>query len=1139
MRDLVTYLAIGLIVLLTAALAGPWFIDWTAHRGWVESELTRISGTRVRVEGTLDLKLLPVPKLSLTQLRLGSNQLESAELSVARVRLELAPAALLRGELHFVDAELEYPQLSLLMKEDGHWHVPRLPAFSSTLVQIEKLNVKDGSLALRSASGRDPIVIGGIDFVGEATSLMGPYRGAGSLKLGNTPIKWRFSTAAIENDRLRAKIIMDESALQPRVELEGALAYEGIGAEATLSFEGQSVFSGTTKLAGQNVPWRLSGMMKAGHAGLRLDEAELRAGEDERALIANGHVYFDRQPTPKLQVTLNARQIDVDRLLVAPGVTAGRRMATLVSEAWADGGLVDSVPFAVEAKWSAPTALLAGETFTDLRGEAILVPREMPRLKFSVQGPARSALQLDGVVETGAAAAYRGRADVIARDIPRLAAYLALIDGEAARLRDLPFRSVEVSGDVEISAVGALGRHMRLRLDRSEFSGALAFTRAQGSERARLFADLTSDALDLEDLPELAGPARLSSDMDLSLALDARAVRLERLGASTVDAGRISLRLVKSAQDVNLEKLAIENIGGANVSAQGRFGVAGADVSARVDAQRLNDLANILQRLAPGAATDALAERAIALSPLKLDAQLRGRGLEAIEDLRIEGTARGTKLNLALKPTSGGTEINALAENNDAGLLLRQIGFDALPLNNPGPGRLQMRGSGQAQAGFTGAVSLSAARLDLTLEGHASGTLAMPDLRGTMRLRSNDASAFLRLSGFAFPDVTASLPFELSSALVASQGIYRFDNLSGLVAGSFVNGTLRSEATNQARRWLGQIKTDRLKLSALTALALGVQTAPPRGGIWAEQRFLPGLSDAPLLTLDLQVTDFDLAEAWSARDAHLRLRLEQGLVAIEQARMTWGEGTLSGELTLRRDGTSAALLAKGDFANLALPSGPVTGRISGHVELTSTGTSYATLAAGLAGEGHAEMDGLTIAAADPSAITRLISAADRGQVNIDERDLRAVLLREFERVPFSVGKRLMLVNAASGLVRLHSAETPRIALSFDARQRVQQAQITPVVSAPKNWTGEAPAATLIWQGRAGSLQRNVEAASLFNAISARAIQRESERAQALDEDIRERAAIQRRAKAFEFLRRRERELILFEQEERKRAGARR
>ena len=1129
MREFITFLALALILALTAALAGPWFVDWTAHRGWVEAELSQMTQTRVRVEGGVDLKLLPVPKLSLDQVRVSSHRADGPVLDISRVRLELAAASLLRGELRFIDAELERPQLSLSLREDGSVLMPRMSAVSDSGIQIEKLSVSEGSVALRAAGRGEPMVIGGIHFSGEAASLVGPYRGSGAIRLGSEPIKWRFSTGAIEEDRLRAKVIIDESKLQPRVELDGHFGFEGDLAGGLLSFDGQSIFSGTSVVAGQSVPWRLAGALKAGHAGARMDEAELRAGEDERALVATGALTFERQPTPKAHVSFTSRQLDLDRLLGASGQAASRRLSALVSDALADRSFGEQWPFAVTAELNAPAATLAGETFSDLRSENIVVPRDVSRVKFSVQGPARSALMLDGTVETGAAAAFRGRAEVMARDIPRLSAYLAIIAPEAARIRDLPFRSVELAGDVDMSSIGAIGRQLRLRLDRSEFSGALAYTRAQGAEHARLFADLASEALDLDDLPEITGPARLVSDMNLSLALDARAVRLERFGVGNVEAGRIGLRLVKDADDIRLEKLAIENLGGASLTAQGRFGAAGAELTARVDAQRLGDLTNLLQRMAPSAGADALAERAVALSPLRLDASLRGRHLEAWDDLRFEGTARGTRFNFALKPAGTTADVTGAAENNDAGLLLRQLGFDTLPLTNQGAGRLQLRATGSADKGFSGAVSLNAARLDLSLDGTARGALAHPDLRGALRLRSTDASSFLRISGFALPDVSATLPIDLGGELVSAKGVISLDNLSGLVAGTFVNGALRNQEVDGFRRWSGQVKTDRLRLSALTSLALGVQTAAPRGGIWPEQKFLPGLAEAPRLSLDVSAGDFDLADQLTAHDAQFRLRLEQGLVAIEQARMTWAEGTLGGDVALRRDAQGASLLSKIDFKNLAWPQGPVSGRLSGHVELTSTGTSYATLAAGLAGEGQAQVVGLTVASADPAALTRLMAGVDRGQVNLDERDLRSALLREFERAPFAVGQRSLAITAANGVLRLAAMEAPRISLMFDVRQWMSEAHVTPTAAAPRDWQGEPPAATLIWQGRAGAMQRSVEASSLFNAISARAIQRETLRAEALDEDIRERVAINRRAKALEFLRLRERELFLFQQ----------
>src|SRR3954470_19676099 len=58
-------LAIAFIIALTAALIGPYFIDWNQFRPQFEAEASRVIGTRVRVEGALDARLLPAPSLRL------------------------------------------------------------------------------------------------------------------------------------------------------------------------------------------------------------------------------------------------------------------------------------------------------------------------------------------------------------------------------------------------------------------------------------------------------------------------------------------------------------------------------------------------------------------------------------------------------------------------------------------------------------------------------------------------------------------------------------------------------------------------------------------------------------------------------------------------------------------------------------------------------------------------------------------------------------------------------------------------------------------------------------------------------------------------------------------------------------------
>jgi hypothetical protein len=204
------------------------------------------------------------------------------------------------------------------------------------------------------------------------------------------------------------------------------------------------------------------------------------------------------------------------------------------------------------------------------------------------------------------------------------------------------------------------------------------------------------------------------------------------------------------------------------------------------------------------------------------------------------------------------------------------------------------------------------------------------------------------------------------------------------------------------------------------------------------------------------------------------------------------------------------------------------------MEFTSTGQSALTLAGGLAGGGKFEMTGIAFAGADPLGITRLIEAADANKVNIEETEMRGRLLREFEAAPFLIPRKSFDASMAAGVVRLASDEAPRVEMSYDLRQPGETVRVELTAPrTPKDWSGAAPLATLVWQGRPGAMQRSVDAGPLLNAISTRAIAREAARVEALEADIRERAYFNRRAKAFEFIRRRDREVAIWLDEQRR------
>ena len=63
--------AIALILVLVTALVGPLFVDWGAYRNTLETEISRLTRLDVRIDGPIDVRLLPTPTLKLQQIVIG------------------------------------------------------------------------------------------------------------------------------------------------------------------------------------------------------------------------------------------------------------------------------------------------------------------------------------------------------------------------------------------------------------------------------------------------------------------------------------------------------------------------------------------------------------------------------------------------------------------------------------------------------------------------------------------------------------------------------------------------------------------------------------------------------------------------------------------------------------------------------------------------------------------------------------------------------------------------------------------------------------------------------------------------------------------------------------------------------------
>ncbi len=1118
MRDILTVLAILLVVILTAALAVPYFVDWNAERSLVEAQLSNLLGQTVKIRGGIDLKLLPTPYLQLADVEVA-DPAAGTDIRAAELHLEIALTALMRGEVDFVEARLVRPRLRLRI-ENGSLPLPAPARGLSEQMKFERISVEDGSVAIDDPATGRTFAFQKITLAAEARALTGPFNGDGRFEMGGEPTAFRFSTGEREGDQLHFKLIVDENKSHPRADLDASLIFDQRGASLPS-------ISGVVNLSGHergliSLPWQLSGSLRADLRQATISSLDLRLGDENHLADLNGTARFDLGVKPHVDLNLKAQQIDLDKLLGAEAAPpAMQRLANaLTSLTESEDMRVSGLPVSLE--WSADSVLLGGETLTDVGGAFTVSDQQAASLRFAANGPYGSRVAIDGNIETGVAAGFMGRIEASAEDVPRLTEWLAanLLQSVPANVR-LPIRSFAVSGTANISEVGFVGSDLSLRVNGSTLAGTLAYTKALGPDAARLFADLSAPRLELDSLPDLSSLAQQTKDVDLALRLDAEAVKVGGIEQGEIEAGRIILKFDRTGPDAKLENLAVRGLDGADLTASGEWDGHAGKIAVKLDADRLDGLVGLLRRFVPGPAADFLVAHAEDFSPAHLDLGAEARmsgGKLGLSELSLAGTARQTSVSGKADPDPQNPADFALSlrfDAQDSIGLLHQIGFSTLPLKNIGRGSIEVTARGSRRLDTN--ISALLAGTNFTFHGSVDPDLTGPRATGMVKFASPDLSNLMRATTLGLADFTTRLPADISAAIDASGNGVALSNLSGTLAGSKIRGILAYDADKGVE---GALDVDKMSLAAVLALTLGPPQQPKAGALWSDLTFAAPELNPPPTNLAMHVVNFDLWPQTSGRDAHFDLAIagsEAGSeLGIHHLSMKISAGSAEADLILRRNGTSAA--ADGHLrlrdCDFDLPS--ARGLLTADLDLAGTGESAAALIAGFAGSGTIGIGDLVLPRSDPGALGRVFAAVEDDRLGIDEAEIDRVLLSEFGKRSLSLGEVDFGAGLAAGVLRLSEKDvagakiepgvTEDLQVALDLRDlTLDQQSVLSLLAVPKNWSGALPQVTLSWSGSISEPMQSLDAATFVNALAARAIARESARIQAQEFDVHEHA----------------------------------
>jgi hypothetical protein len=1038
MRDLLTYLGIALIVVLTAAFVAPFVVDFGALRPRIAEELAQATAAKIRLDGPIAVKFLPTPRFSADNLDVSG---DFGHVHAEKALFELSLPGLLQGRLHFSRVTLDGAEIALDADKAAEAPIP-------AALQVDSFALRGAHLAIHRGDAASA-EISGLDLKASIPSLLGPMTGRGGFDWRGQRVGYSFATDEAAKGVLPLKASLtwpDEAAA---IDLDGRL---DLG--KTPAFEGAAKASGKAPPG----PWTAEGPILVSLDGFLARDMNARLGDGPLAdkisfsarYDANGGKRTFAAQTP----SLSAPWAEFATSLLA-----------------ADGAGPLDLRFGAQAlNWR-------GMDWSDVE----LVWPPGGRAQFKGTGPGATRVELSVALDKQD---WRGKAQIRTADWPRFAAALAEAVPATRPLAGLAVQSADMAGDVSVSPQEWALSNAALTLGKARLAGDLRYRLAAPGTRPALAAKLSSPALDLDAFPDFAGAGL--EGLDLDLAIEAQTLRSARGGELSGAGGRIGAHLLRSSEAIQLEKLDMRNIGGADLTASASWGKDGAGLrgEARLKAADLTPLAQVLARLWPGEAAKAIAARAKGLSPADLSGKAADGGLS------VSGTLGATKIAVSLPPSVAGRRAVAVdVTAPEAGALLNQLGAQTVWLQRLGAARLQFH-STPDPAG-EGAEKVSGSADIAGLRGDFQGAMTNADplaIEGEAAVAGDGGKILAAFSGAQ----ASAFPLRLGAHLLWRDGALAAQKLAGEAAGTKLTGDLTVDSAGIA----GGLHLESLSAPALAALLLGPPPPAKAGALWSSLSFAPVNFDLPRAKLAMEV---DALEPLGGKGT-FDLALAPGVLSVSRAALEIFGGTLRGGLDLRRDGGQVNLSGEAEAAGMAMKTPALSGRLDGRLRFAGDGANAAALAGSLAGEGAAHIADLAIEGAAPGATQQAFAITESGEGPFDARQAARSLDAAFAKGPRRESAADFSVRLAGGQAAFAPAN--EAARGIEASLDVRDGSLTVSVAEalrelPPGWAswpgGQPPRAAAIWSGPWRKPVRRVEADAFVNAVATRALEREQAR----------------------------------------------
>lgn len=1112
MREALTVIGFLLIVAFAAVFSAPLYVDWNAWREDIGNRLTQHFGTPVIIRGPIEARLLPQPWLSLSDVSIG-DPYGTTKLRVARIDGDVSLGGLLRGDVDLSNVVVRDPDLSVAADDEGTI-APLSTRPVSLGASVESFEVSGGTLHyVNKVDGQD-ISLTGINLVGESGSLLGPYKAEGGVKLAGVPHTVKLATGVAEKGSLHLRVTAVPADKPVTLDLEGEVKLQAgkptfIGmatllrpqVSARVAEEG----GGTDQNAGDQTPWSVSGPVTATPAGVISDKAALQLGPDERALKLAGSFNLAFGSTPVLEAKLTGKQLELDRFA---GIGPDKRqppaavLARLARTIPALSGFASNaqVDLAVDGM------MLGGELTQKARASLRMADGKLQVDHLEADLPGKSHLLLAGDVNDEGGG-FKGNLDLRSE---RATGLIGWLQGQPVLGRPDAARKLTLQAALDAGADKVDFSGLTLAIDDAAVKGKLAWSRlAHGRSAGRVEANLAAQRIDLDALPSVA--ALLPGSSDLFSEADIR-LRAEALALSGIEAKSVSGHIKAGGKLIALEDVVVNDLGGANLTANGRIDNIGAapqgEIRIVLNGKDLSGLATTLKRSTlPVFWVNAFAARAASLSPANASLSI---AFGEARRYAVDGKFGGSVLQLDTRLTGEGVaetaDIRVKADSLDVATLMRQAGLDYAVGAIPGRASFEMALTGPLNGAMRWNAGFEGAGLQLSGTGKMTGSFEAPAFDGRLTASTDDALVPAKLLNLPLAGVVPSQSATLDSGFRARAGRYVFDDLSGTVLGMPVSGALTINAGRPARvdGRLDFLRADAQLLGSLfTGADLSAGNA--NGNAFSDEAFGAGTFDALAGRVSVSAKALRLSRRLpDLGDARAVVDFGTGRVAVDDFSAGLAGGEVSGALQLSHAALDTAVSGHFALRKVAVAGSQLSGALAMGMEFQGNGRTPDGLMSSLTGGGTAELAQASLAGLSDAAFGQTVTAVDGG-LAADAGHVRETFERSLAQAALPAGTINGNLSLAGGVLRLSSTRAALSQGSLSLSGLLDLSDLTvkaDLALSPPNpadgFGGPAPTIPIQLRGAIDAVQKQVDVSALVAWLSIRGVEQQARKLEALE-----------------------------------------